>query len=188
LKVTELELPGVLLLEARVYPDVRGAFCEVFQAERYAALGVPGPFVQDNLSSNRPGALRGMHWQTRHPQGKLLTVIAGSILDVVVDIRPSSPWFRRHVAVELRAGTGRQLWVPAGYAHGFVAGDQGAEVLYKVTDVWHADDSFGVRWDDPTLALPWPDGVVPVLSAADAALPAWADLPPEQLPLGPVPP
>jgi dTDP-4-dehydrorhamnose 3,5-epimerase len=183
-KVTELGLPGVLLLEARVYPDVRGAFCEVFQAERYAALGIQGPFVQDNLSSNRPWSLRGMHWQARYPQGKLLTVIAGSILDVVVEVRPSSPVFGRHVAVELRAGSGRQLWVPPGYAHGFLAGPDGAEVLYKVTDVWHGEDSFGVRWDDPTLALPWPAGVTPVLSPADAALPAWSELPPERLPRG----
>jgi dTDP-4-dehydrorhamnose 3,5-epimerase len=179
MRVEELALPGVLLVHAGVYPDERGLFCELFRESRYAPYGIGG-FVQDNHSRSRRGVVRGLHFQLRHPQGKLLTVLHGVIWDVVVDVRPDSPTFRRHVSAVLEGGSGAQLWVPPGYAHGFCALED-SDVLYKCTDVWHADDSFGVRWDSPELALPWPMAG-PVLSEADQRLPRLAELAPEQLP------
>ncbi|MCB9665661.1 MAG: dTDP-4-dehydrorhamnose 3,5-epimerase [Alphaproteobacteria bacterium] len=180
MNVEHLALEGVLLLHARVFPDARGLVYESWRDGAYRELGMP-PFVQDTVSRSARHVLRGLHFQRRHPQGKLLTVLAGEILDVVADVRPVSPTFGQHVAVVLRGGSGDQLWVPAGYAHGFVVRSAEADVHYKLTDVYHADDQGGVRWDDPTLAVPW--GVeAPLLSDKDAALPWLADLGPEALP------
>ncbi|HMV70092.1 MAG TPA: dTDP-4-dehydrorhamnose 3,5-epimerase [Myxococcota bacterium] len=179
MKVEELGLPGVLLLHADAFPDERGLFCEVFRESRYAELGIGG-FVQDNHSRSRRGVVRGLHFQLRHPQAKLLTVLRGEIFDVVVDIRVGSPTFGQHVTAVLSGGSGRQLWVPPGYAHGFCALED-SDVLYKCTDVWHADDSRGVRWDDPLLAIPWPIAE-PVMSGADRRLPGLAELVADDLP------
>jgi dTDP-4-dehydrorhamnose 3,5-epimerase len=177
-KVEELALPGVLLLETSVHEDARGFFTEVWRADRYAALGI-GAFVQDNHSRSGRGVLRGLHYQVARPQGKLLHVARGVIWDVVVELRPESPRFRQHVAVELTVG--RQLWVPPGYGHGFVVLSDEADVIYRCTDVWQPGDAFGVRWDDGSLAIPWPVAA-PALSAADAALPTLAEIERARLP------
>lgn len=172
--VEPLALPGLLRLQARVWPDARGYVYEGWSDERYAEIGVGG-FVQDNVSHSRRGVVRGLHWQVGKPQGKLVTVIAGEILDVVVDLRRRSPTFGRHVAVPLSEGTGVQLWVPVGFAHGFVVRSASATVLYKCTDHYLASGARGVRWDDPALAIAW-DEAAPVLSDADRAWPVLAEL------------
>lgn len=179
MNVEELALPGVRLLRAEVHPDARGLFYELHRESRYAPLGIAG-FVQDNHSRSRQGVARGMHFQLRHPQGKLLTVLRGRIWDVVADIRPDSPTFGRWVSVVLEGGSGHQLWVPPGYAHGFCALED-SDVLYKCTDVWHADDSRGVAWNDPVLGIDWPLAD-PVLSEADRRLPRIAELADVDLP------
>ncbi|MAW61617.1 MAG: dTDP-4-dehydrorhamnose 3,5-epimerase [Planctomycetes bacterium] len=172
-------IDGVYVLEPRVFGDERGFFFESFQAERFAELtGFQGSFVQDNHSRSRRGVLRGLHLQLApHAQGKLVRVIAGSILDVAVDVRPDSPSFRQHVAVELSAENRRQLWVPPGLAHGFRVLSEDAEVLYKTTDVWAPALERSIRWDDPELAVDWggQPGEEPILSEKDAAAPSFAE-------------
>ncbi|MCB9679919.1 MAG: dTDP-4-dehydrorhamnose 3,5-epimerase [Alphaproteobacteria bacterium] len=180
MKVDALGLPGVLLVTADVHRDRRGALTEVWQAARYAELGLTLPFVQDNHAHSVRGVIRGLHWQLDRPQGKLVTVLQGCIWDVVVDVRPG-PHRGRWVAAELAAGSGRQLWIPPGYAHGFVVCSDTADVLYKNTAPWLPGRGRGVRWDDPELALPWPVDV-PVVSDADAALPWLADVAAGDLP------
>jgi dTDP-4-dehydrorhamnose 3,5-epimerase len=176
-----LELPEVLLLEPRVFGDRRGYFLEIFQARRYAEAGVPGPFVQDNLSFSRHGVVRGLHYQLAHPQGKLVMVAVGRVFDVVLDIRRGSPTFGRWVSLILEEESHRQLYIPPGFAHGFQVLSQSAVFLYKCTDYWAPGDEYGVRFDDPDLGIPWP---VPeaILSDKDRELPRLRDIPPEQLP------
>lgn len=174
MKITETSLPGVLLIEARVFADDRGAFWESWRADRYAAAGIPGPFVQDNVSISRRGVLRGLHFQDPHPQGKLVSALEGAVYDVAVDVRPDSPHFRAWVGVELAAGDGRQLWVPPGFAHGFCTLTERAVFAYKCTEVYVPEADGGIRWDDPELAVAWPIAE-PVLSAKDAALPTLAE-------------
>lgn len=170
--VTATSLPGVLLLEPQVFEDSRGAFFESFSDHAFAAAtGLRRRFVQDGHSVSGPGVLRGLHYQLVRPQGKLVRVIRGSIFDVAVDLRRSSPTFRQWVGVELSAANRRQLWVPEGFGHGFVVTSDGAEMLYKTTEVWLPGHDRGVRWDDPTLAVAWPITGVPVLSAKDVAAP-----------------
>jgi dTDP-4-dehydrorhamnose 3,5-epimerase len=176
-----LDLPGVLHLVADVHGDVRGSVRESWHAERYAALGVPGPFVQVNHAHTVAGGLRGLHWQVGAPQGKLVTVVRGRIRDVVVDVRRGLPTSGRSVAVELDADRGDQLWVPEGYAHGFVALGGPADVVYLFTRPYEASAGRGVRWDDADLAVPWGVGD-PVVGARDAALPRWSEIPAVDLP------
>lgn len=183
MKVTPLELPGVLHLQADVHPDDRGWLMEVFRAERYAAAGIHAPFVQDNHARSVKGTVRGLHWQRHHAQGKLLTVLHGTIYDVVVDVRRHAPTYGQWVGITLAAGTGDQIWVPPDYAHGFCVVSEVADVLYKCTDVYVPGEGRGVRFDDPTLAIPWPTDA-PVLSAQDARLPWLADLDPTDAPGG----
>jgi dTDP-4-dehydrorhamnose 3,5-epimerase len=174
-QVSELELPGVLLIEPRVHGDPRGFFLETWNEERYSRHGIEGPFVQDNLSLSGRGTLRGLHFQEPHPQGKLVWVLRGEVFDVVVDIRRRSETFGRWLGMQLSADNKRQLYVPPGYAHGFqVIGDD-ALVAYKCTDYWHPECERGVRWDDPDLAIPWPVPE-PILSEKDRAFPRLADL------------
>lgn len=181
MKVTELSLPGVLLLEPRVYADPRGFFLEIYQQARYATQGVAGPFVQDNLSFSRRGVVRGLHYQLRRPQGKLVMAVAGEVLDVVVDIRRGSPTFGKWLSTGLSGESGRQLYIPPGYAHGFCVVSDTATFLYKVTDYYEPGDEYGIRWDDPDLGIPWPVAT-PVLSDRDRAWPALREVLPEHLP------
>jgi dTDP-4-dehydrorhamnose 3,5-epimerase len=175
MKATPLAISDVMLLEPRVFDDSRGAFFESFNARTFAQLiGRAMPFVQDNQSVSRRGVVRGLHYQVAPaPQGKLVRVLHGAIFDVAVDIRRSSPTFGRHIAETLSADNRRQLWIPEGFAHGFVALSDGTEVLYKTTDFYHRDAERSIRWDDPELGIIWPAGVTPILSDKDAAAPAF---------------
>lgn len=174
-------LPGVVIVEPRVFGDSRGYFVETWSAGRYAAAGVPGPFVQDNVSRSTLGVLRGLHLQHPHGQGKLVSVLFGSVLDVAVDVRRGSPTFGQSVAVELSEENHRQLYIPPGFAHGFCVTSETVLFAYKCTDLYHVEAELGVRFDDPDLALPWPAGPHQV-SAKDAALPRLRDIPEEALP------
>lgn len=170
MNVVATEIPGVLLLEPRVFTDERGAFFESFNAAAFAAaVGRPVSFVQDNQSTSRRHVLRGLHYQEPKPQGKLVRVLAGGIYDVAADIRPDSPTFGRWVGVELTAENRRQLWVPEGLAHGFLVLSESAEVLYKTTDFYAPGCEKCLRWDDPTLGIRWPLSAPPLLSPRDAA-------------------
>ncbi len=177
MNVVATELEGVLVIEPRVFADPRGFFFESYHADRYAAAGLPARFVQDNHSCSAPRTLRGLHYQLRRPQGKLVRVLRGSIFDVAVDIRRGSPTFGRWVGVELSADNKRQLYVPPGYAHGFCVPDEASEVEYKCTDFYAAEDERGVVWNDPTVAIAWPV-TKPLLSERDGAFqPLSADRP-----------
>ncbi|MEB3328529.1 MAG: dTDP-4-dehydrorhamnose 3,5-epimerase [Candidatus Sericytochromatia bacterium] len=182
MNVSPLALPGVILLEPRVHADDRGYFLETWHAARYAANGIPTAFVQDNLSRSRRGVLRGLHYQLTQPQGKLVQVTRGRIFDVAVDVRQGSPTFGQWCGVELCEETHRQLWIPAGMAHGFLVLSEVADVSYKCTSPYDHASERGVRWDDPALGIAWPlAGAAPRVSAKDAELPPLAaqlDLPP----------
>ncbi len=180
MNITETTLPGVLGLKGDVFADDRGFLTEVFRQERLQALG-PAPFVQANHARSVRGTLRGLHWQDPRPQGKLISVLHGAVLDVVLDVRVGSPTFGRHIAVTLSAGSGDQLWIPPGLAHGFCALTETADVLYLCTDTYLPDGQRGVAWDDPALGIDWPVRA-PILSAKDAALPALSAIPRAQLP------
>jgi dTDP-4-dehydrorhamnose 3,5-epimerase len=172
MQVTPTEIPGVLVLEPRVFADDRGSFFESFNARAFAeAVGWEVAFVQDNQSTSRRHVLRGLHYQEPHPQGKLVRALAGAIFDVAADIRPGSPTFGHWVGVELSAENRRQLWVPEGLAHGFLVLSESADVLYKTTDFYAPGCEKCLRWDDPTLAIQWPLAAPPVLSPRDAAAP-----------------
>ena len=166
------EIPGVLVLAPRVFADERGSFFESFNARAFAAaVGHEVAFVQDNQSTSHRHVLRGLHYQEPRPQGKLVRALSGRIFDVAADIRPGSPTFGRWVGVELSAENRRQLWVPAGLAHGFLVLSEVAEVLYKTTDFYAPDCERCLRWDDPTLAIRWPLETAPRLSPRDAEAP-----------------
>lgn len=164
-------LDGVLLLEPKVFGDERGFFYESFNARAFEALtGVRTTFVQDNHSRSGRGVLRGLHYQVRQPQGKLVRVVAGEVWDVAVDLRRSSPTFGRSFGHPLSAENRLQLWIPAGFAHGFVVLSESADFLYKTTDYWAPEHERCIAWDDPDLAVEWPlGGATPVVSAKDAA-------------------
>jgi len=175
-KLTETSLPGVVLVDLDVFADARGAFLEVFRQERYASLGLPSVFVQDNLSRSVRGVVRGLHFQEPRPQGKLVQVLSGAVFDVVVDIRRGSPHFGRWMSVELDAARPQQLWVPPGFAHGFCALSESADFLYKCTDTYVAAGDRCIRWDDPAIGIQWPaTGVTPILSPKDLAAPTLAE-------------
>lgn len=164
-------LAGLMILEPKVFGDERGFFFESFNARSFAqATGHEGAFVQDNHSRSAQGVLRGLHYQIEQPQGKLVRVIAGEVYDVVVDIRRASPTFGQHVGLRLSAENRRMLWIPPGFAHGFLTLSASAEFLYKTTDYWLARAERSIAWDDPTLAIPWPLSELngpPLLSAKD---------------------
>ncbi len=167
MKVTPLELPGLLLLEPKVFGDDRGFFMELFHARRYADLGVPGPFVQDNYSRSGRGTLRGLHFQEPQGQGKLVQVLAGSVYDVAVDVRRGSPTFGKWAAAELSSENRRQLWIPPGFAHGFCVLSESADFHYKCTTLYAPETERAIAWNDPDLAIPWPVRE-PILSGKDA--------------------
>ncbi|MCI3205315.1 MULTISPECIES: dTDP-4-dehydrorhamnose 3,5-epimerase [Pandoraea] len=162
-------LPDVKLVEPKVFGDSRGYFFESFNQRNFnEALGQTHKFVQDNQSSSVRGVLRGLHYQVRQPQGKLVRVLSGEIYDVAVDLRQGSPTFGKWGGEVLSAENKKQLWIPAGFAHGFVVTSETAEVLYKTTDYWAPQFERCIRWDDPTLAIPWPlDGITPIVSDKD---------------------
>ena len=184
MKVISTALPGVLILEPQVFGDARGFFTESYNRRRIAAAtGLDIDFVQDNHSRSARGVLRGLHYQLRQPQGKLVRVVQGAVFDVALDIRRDSPTFGRWAGVELTADNRRQLWVPAGLAHGFVVLSDSADFLYKTSDYYAPEHERSIRWDDPAIGIQWPlaaHGIdTPILSAKDReGLPlAQAELP-----------
>lgn len=175
-----VEIAGPLLLTPKVFGDGRGFFYESWNQGAFDAAAGETRFVQDNHSRSAAGVLRGLHYQLPpHPQGKLVRCVVGAIFDVAVDIRRASPSFGQWVGAELSAENRAQLWVPAGFAHGFLTLSEHAEVLYKTTDFWSRDCERAIRWDDPQLAITWPleqlAGMAPQLSAKDAAAPSFAE-------------
>lgn len=164
-----LALPGVLLIEHRVFEDARGGFFESWNERAFAAAGLTVRFVQENISVSKRWVLRGLHYQIRQTQGKLVRVLAGEIFDVVVDLRHASSHFGRSCAVSLTAREPRSLWVPEGFAHGFLALTDDTRVQYKVTDFWAPEAERTLLWDDPRLGIRWPlpAGVAPILSPKD---------------------
>ena len=174
---TQTALPGVLVLEPKVFADARGFFYESFNAADFqSATGVAADFVQDNHSRSAKSVLRGLHYQIQKAQGKLVRVTAGSVQDIVVDMRKSSPHFGKHASVILSAENRLQLWVPPGFAHGFLVLSDGTEFLYKTTDYWHPEHERTVLWNDADLMIDWQlEGVAPVLAAKDQAGTRFAD-------------
>ena len=169
MKVIETTLPDILILEPTVFGDERGFFMESFNQQRFKELtGLERDFVQDNHSKSAHGVLRGLHYQIKQPQGKLVRVTAGEVLDVAVDIRRSSETFGQWVGVRLSADNKRQLWVPEGFAHGFVVLSESAEFLYKTTDYYAPEHERSIRWDDPELGIDWQLEGAPLVSAKDA--------------------
>jgi dTDP-4-dehydrorhamnose 3,5-epimerase len=176
MRIDLTHIPGVLLITRDRYADARGWLTEVYNQATLRDAGFAVKFVQDNLSLSAPGVLRGLHLQRNPEQGKLVSCVRGRIYDVAADIRPSSPTYGQHVAVELTADRDESLWVPPGFAHGFaVVGSEPALVLYKVDQHRSAEGERGVIWNDPTLAIPWPIER-PTISERDAALPTLSDL------------
>jgi dTDP-4-dehydrorhamnose 3,5-epimerase len=169
MRMSALELPDVLLIEHQVFEDARGAFFESWNERDFAAAGIEARFVQENVSRSRAHTLRGLHYQLPHAQGKLVRVLAGKIFDVVVDLRRSSPTFGRSATVKLDALRQQSLWVPVGFAHGFLALADETRVQYKVTDYWVRETEHTLAWDDAALGIRWPlrEGVAPLLSAKD---------------------
>ena len=168
MNVTPTALPDVKLIEPRVFGDDRGFFYESWNRRALAAAGIDADFVQDNHSRSRRGVLRGLHYQIQHAQGKLVRVVVGEVFDVAVDLRCSSPTFGRHVAMTLSAVDKRMLWIPPGFAHGFVVLSEHAEFLYKTTDYWYPEHERTLLWSDPKLRIAWPIAA-PQLAAKDAA-------------------
>ena len=171
MKCEATALPGVLIIEPNVHGDDRGFFLESYQAERYQEAGITQPFVQDNHSRSSKGVLRGLHTQKQNPQGKLVRVTRGCVFDVAVDIDPNSPHFCQWVGVELSEQNFKQLWIPPGYAHGFLVLSDVADFQYKCTTYYDPSDEAGVRWDDPVISIDWPLEGAPKVSAKDQDLP-----------------
>lgn len=182
MNVVQTELPGVKILEPRVFADSRGCLVELYREDRFPALGLNVRFVQDNLSRSVRGVVRGMHYQLRSPQAKLCRVIQGEVDDVVVDLRRGSPTFRCWVRVRLSGENHRQVFIPHGCAHGFLVLSATADFLYKCDDFYRPDDDCGFAWDDPEVGIEWACAA-PVLSAKDAALPRLAQIPADRLPV-----
>ena len=170
MQVTPTAIPDVLVLEPKVFGDVRGFFFESYNRKAFhEATGLDVDFVQDNHSRSAQGVLRGLHYQIQHPQGKLVRVVAGAVFDVVVDIRRSSPTFGQWVGIELSAENKKMLWVPAGFAHGFLVLSDGTEFLYKTTDYYAPASERAIAWNDPQIGIAWPLPFAPLLSAKDQA-------------------
>ena len=169
MRVSPTSLPDVLMIEPRVFEDARGFFFESYQRRAFLEAGIDAEFVQDNHSRSMRGVLRGLHYQIGHAQGKLVRVIAGEVFDVAVDLRRSSPTFGRHVAANLSAANRRMLYIPPGFAHGFLVLSDAAEFLYKTTDYWYPAHERTLRWNDPALRIEWPLDIAPTLAPKDAA-------------------
>jgi dTDP-4-dehydrorhamnose 3,5-epimerase len=175
LKKIPTSLPDIFFIELRVFSDSRGYFFECYSCRDMEGIGIPDVFVQDNQSCSAKGVVRGLHFQSRHPQGKLVRVLRGSIYDVVVDIRKGSPTFGKSVGFEISAQDFRMIWVPVGFAHGFLSLEDHTEVLYKTTDFYYPEYDTGIRWNDPDLGICWPleqYGIASaIISEKDAQLP-----------------
>jgi dTDP-4-dehydrorhamnose 3,5-epimerase len=169
MKVTPTALAGVLLIEPRVFGDARGFFFESYNRRAFAEAGFDAEFVQDNHSRSGRGVLRGLHYQIEHAQGKLVRVIAGEVYDVAVDMRRSSPTFGRSIGMTLSARNKQMLWIPPGFAHGFLVLSEAAEFLYKTTDYWYPEFERSLLWNDAALGIAWPLQQAPTLAAKDAA-------------------
>jgi len=175
-KVVRTEIPDVLILEPKVFGDERGFFFEPYNKRAFReATGLDVEFVQDNHSRSRSGVLRGLHYQIRQPQGKLVRVIVGEVFDVAVDLRRSSSTFAKSVAFRLDAASKQIAWIPPGFAHGFLVVSEHAEVLYKTTEYYAPEHERSLRWDDPQLGISWPLRGAPIVSAKDAAAPRLAE-------------
>jgi len=173
-KFTETPLPGVILIEPRVFGDARGFFMETYRADLFKAHGIVESFVQDNHSRSARGVLRGLHYQEPYPQGKLVRCTRGELFDVAVDIRRGSPAFGKWYGTTLSEENKAMLWIPAGFAHGFCALTDDAELVYKATEIYHPEADRGIRWNDPEIGIDWPIAD-PSLSAKDAAAPLLRD-------------
>ena len=181
MKRIETELPGVCIIEPEVFQDSRGHFFESYHREKFAALGIETVFVQENQSLTRKGIIRGLHYQLNHPQAKLCRVIAGEVFDVTVDIRVGSETFGRWFGVTLSAANRRQIYIPHGFAHGFIVRSEFAEFIYKCDDFYHPEDECGVLWSDPQLAIAW-GNANPQLASRDAAYLPLSQISPDRLP------
>lgn len=171
--IQDCRIKGLKIIQLKLWGDARGFFMERFHAQRFSEAGIPTMFVQDNHSRSAPGILRGLHYQHSKPQGKLVGVIRGRIWDVAVDIRPNSPTYGQHHALELSDENAKLFWVPAGFAHGFcIVGDEPADVLYKVDNYYNKDGEGGIRYDDPALGIDWPISN-PHISERDTNLSGW---------------
>jgi dTDP-4-dehydrorhamnose 3,5-epimerase len=169
MKAIHTAIPDLLIIEPKVFGDDRGFFFESFNRRKFAELtGRDVDFVQDNHSRSAQNVLRGLHYQIQHPQEKLVRVVQGAVLDIAVDIRKSSPTFGRHVALQLSADNKLMLWIPEGFAHGFLVLSETADFLYKTTDYWYPEHERCICWDDPTLAIDWKVKVEPIVSGRDA--------------------
>lgn len=176
MRFTPTGLPDVIIVEPAVFGDDRGFFMEVYHEEKFRGGGITESFVQDNHSRSVRGVLRGLHYQLPNPQGKLVRAVSGSVFDVAVDIRRGSPAFGKWVGVELSEGNKRQLWIPAGFAHGFCVTSETAEVVYKCTTLYDGPSDRAIRWNDPAIGIDWPVDD-PILSAKDAAAPLLSEAP-----------
>lgn len=182
MKVSATRLPGVLIIEPKVFGDARGYFLEGYRSDRYAEQGIPAHLVQDNQSLSRRGVLRGLHIQHPFAQGKLVQVLLGEVYDVAVDLRRGSPAFGHWVGVSLSGEDKRQLWIPPGFAHGFLVTSETALFVYKCSDYYHPETDLSVRWDDPAIGIDWPLDGVPELSQKDQDAATLADIPGHRLP------
>lgn len=168
MEFVKLAIPDVVLVKPKVFGDPRGYFFEIWESRKFAAAGIDAAFVQDNYSRSVQNTLRGLHYQIRQPQGKLVRVTHGEVFDVAVDMRRSSPSFGKCVTAVLSADNKQQLWIPPGFAHGFYVLSESAEFFYKCTDYYAPEHERTLRWDEPKLAIPWPlKGAAPILSAKD---------------------
>ena len=175
MKIKETKLPGVLILEPDVYVDERGYFKELFQIKKYADFGLNLPFMQDNYSYSKHGVVRGLHFQKKHPQGKLVCCLSGSIYDVIVDFNLNSPNYGKYIGIEISDKNHRQVWIPPGYAHGFCVLSNDACFLYKCTDIYIPNDEGGILWNDPDIDIKWPLSN-PLVSKKDSNLPTLKQL------------
>lgn len=180
--VVSLAIPDVKLVTPRRFDDDRGFFCQTYHQKQYQDAGIPSVFVQDNWSHSSKGVLRGLHYQLKNPQAKLVTVLRGEVFDVVVDIRKGSPTFGKWVAERLSAENGLQLYVPEGFAHGFLVLSDEVDFLYKCSGFYTPGDEYGIRWDDPEIGVLWPADETPLLAEKDAAAPCLKNVLCEDLP------
>jgi dTDP-4-dehydrorhamnose 3,5-epimerase len=169
MRVVPTAIPDVRVIEPRVFEDARGYFFESWNRRVFAQAGIDAEFVQDNHSHSVRGVLRGLHYQIEHAQGKLVRVVAGEVYDVAVDLRKGSATFGRHVALHLSAANRRMLFIPAGFAHGFLVVSEAADFLYKTTDYWYPEHERTLLWNDPALGIAWPHDGAPTLAPKDAA-------------------
>lgn len=177
--IAETSIPEVKCITLDIFRDARGFFCERYNHDKFAAIGLPHSFVQDNHSRSAPGVIRGLHFQHAPAQGKLVCVTRGTILDVAVDVRPNSPYFGQHVSAELSDENGMMLWIPPGFAHGFcVLGDKQADVFYKTTAIYAPQGEAGIRFDDVAIGIDWPVAK-PIISGRDEQLPTLEELTPQ---------